>query len=425
MGPAAKMPSFIHDAMGSSASFLAVDTSTVVEKYRIQTLWLQGVLVLAFLAVLAIAVYSEFHSAAMAAVRVLPAALVALFTCCLVWRDGASRRAGPFMVYGFAVVLIMNQAIVTPSMAGMFLNFSPLCILAILILGFRIGIVLATGVFSILLLVYLLSINSSVMPILFTEPDIAYFSGPVFTLFLVVQVGRLLRELASEGMLSHQLLSQYVENHRHLFSVMTHDLSNVLFLGILSWESGARKRFVQSIDELGQLSEAVKQIHEGVAAQAPARTRVPLKDVIKTAQFVFAVHLRSKGLKVVVDYGDAENAFLSTSSPILTHVILNNIVSNAIKFSPPDSSIVISASASGDRVIVEVIDQGEGIPDETARAISDGRAVLSRPGTRGELGTGFGLRNAREMARRLDIEMELQKGVPRGTVARLIVPAAT
>src|SRR5215470_3107355 len=61
MGPAGKLPSSIQDAMGSAAPFLAVDTSSIFEKYRIQTLCVQGGLVLAFLAAVAVAIYSEFH----------------------------------------------------------------------------------------------------------------------------------------------------------------------------------------------------------------------------------------------------------------------------------------------------------------------------------------------------------------------------
>src|SRR5262249_20407459 len=156
-------------------------------------------------------------------------------------------------------------------------NFPALSIFAILMLGFRVGTAVAVSVFSILMSIYLLSLKTAVLPIVFVrEPNIFFFSGPFFSLILVIQVGRLLPELLSEGMLSNQLLSQYVESHRHLFSVITHDLSNVLFVGILSWESNAKTRFAQTIDEMSELTRALKQIHEGIAEQSPARSRVAL-----------------------------------------------------------------------------------------------------------------------------------------------------
>ncbi len=413
-------------ATDSPSPFLTLDTSAILEKYKTQTLKMLAVLGLAFLVALAIAIHFDFDNDQLAVKRVAPAAIVIALGCYFLWRDGGSKRAGPISVYGFAAVLILNRALSTPSAATVFLNSPPLCILAILILGFRTGTAFTVALFSILISVYLISLNFGALPIVFVrEPNIAYFSGPVFTLFLVIQVGRLLRALAAEGMLSNQLLSQYVESHRHLFSVMTHDLANVLFVGTLSWESKAQPRFVQSIEEMNELAQALKQIHEGVAEQSPVRNRVALTDVIRTAQFVFAVHLKSKGLKLDVDYGNAEHAFLWTSSPILTHVILNNVVSNAIKFSPPEAVIRVSAAASRDRIVIEIADDGEGISEDASQAIHDGQQVNSQPGTRGELGTGFGLKNACEMARRLDIQLELKKAGVRGTVAKLIIPAAT
>jgi signal transduction histidine kinase len=406
---------------------LPPETSRILEKYRTESLKLIALVVLGFLAFLGIWMYLEFHDIALSTWRVLPWAVLAAINYYLLWGDGDSRRAGPFMVYGISVVLIINRLLSSPDLQAQFLNWPALSILAILIFGFRRAMFITFGVFSILISIYLISTYWHFFPVVFTtEHNLSYLSGPLLMLLMVVQVGRLLRELAAAGALSNQLLFQYLKNHRHLFSVITHDVSNLLSVATLSFEANNRQKMHQAAEEMRELAEAVRHIHVGVMEKSPARTHVSLKSVIDTSQFVFALHLKAKLLTMMVDYDDglSSDVLLWTSGPILSHVILNNVVSNAIKFSPQKAPIRIRAKDADDQVAVEVIDAGSGFPEDVLSALRQGQQVDSRPGTEGEIGTGLGLANAMEMARRLDIQVEFERAKPNGTVVRLTVPKA-
>lgn len=71
--------------------------------------------------------------------------------------------------------------------------------------------------------------------------------------------------------------------------------------------------------------------------------------------------------------------------------ILNNLVSNAIKYSPPGSVVDISAEINTQEITIHVIDQGAGIPfDEQSRVFSP-FARTSVETTGGESSTGLGL----------------------------------
>ena len=48
---------------------------------------------------------------------------------------------------------------------------------------------------------------------------------------------------------------------------------------------------------------------------------------------------------------------------LIVQVVIN-IVNNAIKYTPPGSHIQLSARRQGDNILVEVADDGPGIPDE-------------------------------------------------------------
>jgi two-component system, NtrC family, sensor histidine kinase GlrK len=78
--------------------------------------------------------------------------------------------------------------------------------------------------------------------------------------------------------------------------------------------------------------------------------------------------------------------------------IIDNLVGNAVKFTPPGGVITVSARANGPEVFIDVIDSGPGVPPEEREAIFDsffrGRAKAS-----GRIeGTGLGLAIAREFA---------------------------
>jgi two-component system sensor histidine kinase GlrK len=78
--------------------------------------------------------------------------------------------------------------------------------------------------------------------------------------------------------------------------------------------------------------------------------------------------------------------------------ILDNLVGNAVKFTPPGGSVSVAARTSGGEAVIDVIDSGPGVPPEEREVIFDsffrGRAKAS-----GRVeGTGLGLAIAREFA---------------------------
>jgi len=71
--------------------------------------------------------------------------------------------------------------------------------------------------------------------------------------------------------------------------------------------------------------------------------------------------------------------------------VIGNLVSNAIAHTPPGGSITIAASAHEDRVVIEVRDTGEGVPEEEQARVFDRfyRADKARNAASGRLGLGL------------------------------------
>ncbi|MCG8639494.1 MAG: ATP-binding protein, partial [Desulfobacterales bacterium] len=66
-------------------------------------------------------------------------------------------------------------------------------------------------------------------------------------------------------------------------------------------------------------------------------------------------------------------------------------MTNAIKFSFKGSAIDIIADQNQDLVSLSIIDKGIGMPKKIENDIFNIEKSISRPGTEGEVGTGFGM----------------------------------
>lgn len=76
--------------------------------------------------------------------------------------------------------------------------------------------------------------------------------------------------------------------------------------------------------------------------------------------------------------------------PVLFEQVLFNLLDNAAKYSPPQSTILIQAWQEVRSIVLQVLDEGDGIPDEDLERIFD-KFYRARKGDRVRAGTGLGL----------------------------------
>ncbi|WP_421826506.1 tetratricopeptide repeat-containing sensor histidine kinase [Larkinella sp.] len=77
--------------------------------------------------------------------------------------------------------------------------------------------------------------------------------------------------------------------------------------------------------------------------------------------------------------------------------VISNLITNAIKFSPPESTITVGLEKRDDAVQISVKDRGIGIPAPLKATIFDLFTVARRPGTAGEKSFGMGLAISRQI----------------------------
>jgi len=102
--------------------------------------------------------------------------------------------------------------------------------------------------------------------------------------------------------------------------------------------------------------------------------------------------------------------------------VLNNLISNAIKYSNPKTSITVSAFQSKNEITIAIKDQGQGISEQDKEKLFMPFSKLSTKSTAGEKSTGLGLTITKKiiMGHGGRIWLESEKG--KGTTFYLSLP---
>jgi PAS domain S-box-containing protein len=106
------------------------------------------------------------------------------------------------------------------------------------------------------------------------------------------------------------------------------------------------------------------------------------------------------------------------------HQILVNLVSNAIKYSPPRSLITITVRGDGGSVRFEIADHGVGIRKEHLPRLFEKFYRADDPAVRRTPGTGLGLYIVRQLVTMLAGQIQVRSRVGKGTVITVTLPRA-
>lgn len=118
----------------------------------------------------------------------------------------------------------------------------------------------------------------------------------------------------------------------------------------------------------------------------------------------------------------AEESIPMTSDTGMLRRVLGNLVSNAIKYSPSGTSVEVTVRQKGSHLLIEVRDQGIGVPADQLEAIFQPFVHLSNQGTGGERSTGLGLSIVAQLVSLLNGTIEVESQLGLGSTFRLMVP---
>lgn len=133
-------------------------------------------------------------------------------------------------------------------------------------------------------------------------------------------------------------------------------------------------------------------------------------------------HVNRKSLehKIVVRQPD-EFLLAKIDARLIIQVIIN-IVDNAIKYTPPGSNIVITTSAQASSVIVEIADDGDGIPDDAKARIFEMFYTANKGLADSRRSLGLGLSLCKSIIAAHGGEISVHNNYPKGTIFRFTLP---
>jgi signal transduction histidine kinase len=111
---------------------------------------------------------------------------------------------------------------------------------------------------------------------------------------------------------------------------------------------------------------------------------------------------------------------VANTDPVLFRQALQNLVDNAIKFSPVGATIRIAVQAATDACEVKVSDDGPGIAPELRRQVMD--RFFRADSARSAGGFGLGLALTQAYMRTLGGTLDYEALQPRGSAFRLLLP---
>ncbi len=195
------------------------------------------------------------------------------------------------------------------------------------------------------------------------------------------------------------------------FSILAHDLKNP-FAGFVSltgqvvehFDRLGREDLFEALKAVGQTSQTVARLLENLLEWGQAQMgvlKLEPRPMILMAVVEEAFEPLQEGFhrkQISIERADAVHAVHADRNTLV--VILRNLLSNALKFTPEGGKVDVFVRADGEMIELTVADTGVGIPSEQMAALFHIDSKFSTPGTNQEPGTGLGLILCSEFAAR-------------------------
>lgn len=131
-------------------------------------------------------------------------------------------------------------------------------------------------------------------------------------------------------------------------------------------------------------------------------------------------HAKNKGIDL--QWKPESDLFFTESDWRLLQQVFDNLLSNALKYSPCQSQVVVELSAEQDNLCLSIQDSGPGFTAEDRQQMFKKFARLSARPTADEDSTGLGLSIVKRLCALLEIQLELESAPGEGSRFRLLMP---
>ena len=203
--------------------------------------------------------------------------------------------------------------------------------------------------------------------------------------------------------------------------------NNVLLEGLCGPLGEKQHEFVsRGSNKIDALLELINDLLDVAKIEAGKylQRRVPtdIGQIIEEAVALMESRAKEKGIALSFSLKDLKPV---QADPKNIEEILNNLISNAINYSPEGGQVSVSAQGLGEYMKIKVEDTGVGISPEELPKIFDKFYRVKHPKTRQVTGTGLGLAIVKGIVDAHQGTIDVESVVDKGTIFKILLPMIT
>jgi signal transduction histidine kinase len=245
---------------------------------------------------------------------------------------------------------------------------------------------------------------------------------------------RQLEDKQHELKYKNQALQEANKEKDELINIVAHDLRSPLnqirgMANLIKMEeerlSNDQQQYInlitQSGERLGQMITNILSISTA-PDQKPALNLedIDLNDLAQELTIHYKLGASKKNIDLL--YLPSDEAAIARIDRNYLFQAIENLVSNAIKFSPEGKQVMIRVITNQGSVRIEVQDQGPGISERDRKRLFTKYQTLSAKPTAGEASTGLGLSIAKRFVEAMNGRIEVESEVGHGAIFGISFP---
>ena len=243
------------------------------------------------------------------------------------------------------------------------------------------------------------------------------------------------RKKWKEALKAHSENLKELNIHKEkIFSVLSHDLrsplssiigtSGALISGFNKMENAEVEKMLRIINKsskklLNMLDNLLNWAKIKYASETFSPENIKLPNLMKKVFDVLQGNAAMKG--VTLNNKIEEDVFVFADEKMVLS-ILQNLISNAIKFTQEGGEITATAKRKEDKIIVKIKDTGIGMSKEIQEKILNSEAESLSKGTNSEKGTGMGLLLVKEFLEKIGGRMWVESKKGKGSSFYFTLP---
>jgi len=253
---------------------------------------------------------------------------------------------------------------------------------------------------------------------------ITQYAGEGITFFLLIAIAAVLFFRAIRRQLKTSAQQQ------NFMMAITHELKTPITISNLNLETiqkrnlekGQQEKLISNtIEEMSRLNSLCNNLLLSSQMESDGyrliKEEISLNKLANNAASEFGKRYLNRSVKVIEN-----NPIVIFGDYFLLEMAINNLLDNALKYSPKDSPIIIQLNVAEGQAQINVCDEGGGIPEIDRKMVFEKFYRTGNAATRQAKGTGIGLYLVKMVTKAHAGNISVTDNKPKGSIFTLSFP---